>query len=423
MPTVREISARRGPAIARSSHEAELSQCFSWSGSQRGKRRAELNEPALGVARPVRRTSTSSGTPTCISCSRSLPATSISAVRESIRAQRSDEDVAIASSSSIIRSAAENAVMAGLESFQNRLAFNQVYCAVKLLTWVIEPSRFGIVAPRFFRKSLSKFGRVAVSGVFTMSTNDPAPSLAPRTFRFSDVDEFRSSVRTLDVSFTPLVRRIAAEQTILQLPGFDVNFPKSFPRVIDAQLAPDCTAISFLMDDEDRGSIRFNRMQEDRSAIVIGGGGTAYSAVELAARQKRTPQSCSGRGRGSRLARQPWQLCRVRDPVGPRCSGCGIWCRKCSPPAAAFGRCRGCKDDSLGHAGIPAEPAQMPPSPASFRRVGRCASMTAGNSKSFRMSGPFSTRTSANPSTARTSRRSSGCPSGRCTTRFCAIAG
>jgi AraC family ethanolamine operon transcriptional activator len=118
-----------------------------------------------------------------------------------------------------------------------------------------------------------------------MSIDDPAPLLAPKTYRFSDVDEFRSSVRTLDVSFTPLVRRIAAVQTVLQLPGFDVNFTKSFPRVIDAQLAPDCTAIGFLMDDEHRGSIRFNGMQEDRAAIVIGSGGTAYSAVEMVARQ------------------------------------------------------------------------------------------------------------------------------------------
>ena len=49
-----------------------------------------------------------------------------------------------------------------------------------------------------------------------MSIDDPAPLLAPKTYRFSDVDEFRSSVRTLDVSFTPLVRRIAAVQTVLQ---------------------------------------------------------------------------------------------------------------------------------------------------------------------------------------------------------------
>ena len=67
-----------------------------------------------------------------------------------------------------------------------------------------------------------------------------APPLAPKTYRFADVDEFRSSVRQLNVAFTPFVRKIAAEQTILSLPGCDVNYTKSFPRIIDAQLRPDC---------------------------------------------------------------------------------------------------------------------------------------------------------------------------------------
>src|SRR5690349_698162 len=97
-----------------------------------------------------------------------------------------------------------------------------------------------------------------------------APMLAPRIFRFSDVDQFRSSIRSLSVDFTPLVRRIAAEQVILSLPGCDVNFTKSFPRIVDARLAPNCTAVGFAMDDHEV-PVRFNGAQRDRSAIVIGG--------------------------------------------------------------------------------------------------------------------------------------------------------
>jgi AraC-like DNA-binding protein len=109
------------------------------------------------------------------------------------------------------------------------------------------------------------------------------PSLTPRIFRFSDIDEFRSSVRNVSVEFTPLVRRIAAEQTILNLEGFSVNFTKSFPRIIDGQLASDCTAIGFTMDDGI--PIRFNGVERDKSVIVIGGGGASYTSVERTERQ------------------------------------------------------------------------------------------------------------------------------------------
>jgi hypothetical protein len=54
--------------------------------------------------------------------------------------------------------------------------------------------------------------------------SDALPTLAPKVFRFSDIDQFRSAVRNLAVEFTPLVRRISAAQTILHLPGCDINF-------------------------------------------------------------------------------------------------------------------------------------------------------------------------------------------------------
>ena len=111
-----------------------------------------------------------------------------------------------------------------------------------------------------------------------------APILVPKIFRFTDIDAFRSSVRNLNVDFTPLVRTISAEQIILNLPGCDVNYTKSFPRIIDAQLAPNCTAIGFTMDDG--YPIRFNGVEErGRSNIVIGSGGAFYSQVERTPRQ------------------------------------------------------------------------------------------------------------------------------------------
>jgi AraC-like DNA-binding protein len=116
-----------------------------------------------------------------------------------------------------------------------------------------------------------------------MGNGSPASPLVPKVFRFSDIDAFRSSIRHLNVDFTPLVRKISAEQIILNLPGCDVNYTKSFPRIYDVQLNPNCLAVGFSMDDG--VPIRFNGVERDRSVVVVGRGGAAYCAVERTPRQ------------------------------------------------------------------------------------------------------------------------------------------
>lgn len=117
-----------------------------------------------------------------------------------------------------------------------------------------------------------------------MNSSDPAPGLAPKIFRFSDIDEFRSAIRGLNSEFTPFVRRISTEQIILSLPGCDVNLTRAFPRVVDAQLIDDCTAIGFTMDDLDV-PVRFNGAHRSRPVVVIGSGGAAYTTIEDVPRQ------------------------------------------------------------------------------------------------------------------------------------------
>ncbi|WP_445219603.1 helix-turn-helix domain-containing protein [Bradyrhizobium sp. Pa8] len=109
------------------------------------------------------------------------------------------------------------------------------------------------------------------------------PALVPKIFRFTDIDQYRTAVRNLKVEFTPLVRKISAEQVILSLPGCDINFARSFPRIADGQLAENCTAIGFSMDEG--VPIRFNGADRDRSAIVIGRSSAVYSTVERTERQ------------------------------------------------------------------------------------------------------------------------------------------
>jgi AraC-like DNA-binding protein len=111
-----------------------------------------------------------------------------------------------------------------------------------------------------------------------MKSSSGQPLLAPQIFRFSDVDAFRSSVRNLSIDFTPLARTISAEQVILNLPGCSINLIKSFPRIIDAQLKPDTTAIAFLIDEGI--PLRLYGVEWDRSFIAIGSDRAVYSAVE-----------------------------------------------------------------------------------------------------------------------------------------------
>lgn len=111
-----------------------------------------------------------------------------------------------------------------------------------------------------------------------MNNNLLIPAAMPQTFSFSDVDEFRNSVRDWDIDFTPLAKTISAKQTILNLPGFSINFIESFPRLVDLTLSANCTIAGFIM--EDGVPIRINGVENDRNTIVIGRNRASCSAVE-----------------------------------------------------------------------------------------------------------------------------------------------
>jgi hypothetical protein len=105
-----------------------------------------------------------------------------------------------------------------------------------------------------------------------------APPPGFRTFRFTDIDQFKRATGRLRVDFTPLARKISVRQAILNLAGFDVVVVDSFPRFADIQLVPDCSAICFSMDDDDL--IRFNGIDVNRAMIGIGHGGSSFSIME-----------------------------------------------------------------------------------------------------------------------------------------------
>src|ERR1700759_4905828 len=100
---------------------------------------------------------------------------------------------------------------------------------------------------RLFRGIASIRSPVPFSLYRSMNSNPETPPLAPRIHHFPDIDHFRSWARNLEVDCTPLVPRISAQQTVLNLPGCGINYMKSFPRILDARLAPNCTAVMFTM--------------------------------------------------------------------------------------------------------------------------------------------------------------------------------
>jgi AraC-like DNA-binding protein len=116
-----------------------------------------------------------------------------------------------------------------------------------------------------------------------MSEAAQPSNLAPKIFRFSDIDQFRSSIRTVDVDFIPLARKIDAELVILNSPGFDINFIRSFPRIINAKLGPNSSNIGVLMDEG--VPMRVNGAESELPSITIGTHGAELTSVERVGRQ------------------------------------------------------------------------------------------------------------------------------------------
>jgi len=110
-----------------------------------------------------------------------------------------------------------------------------------------------------------------------MNPAPPPPAL--QTFRFTDVDQFTKALRKCEVHFTPLVRSIAVQQTILNVPGFDIVVADTFPRLVDMQLASDCTAVCFSAARR-QGDLRVNGLDLDRLCIGIGQSGDTFAMVE-----------------------------------------------------------------------------------------------------------------------------------------------
>jgi hypothetical protein len=125
----------------------------------------------------------------------------------------------------------------------------------------------------FFQKSMDRQAK-------------PKTVATPKVFQFSDIDHFRSCIRSLDVVFTPLVTKISAaiipcahaEQRVLTLPGCELVLSRTFPRILDVQSAS--MAIAFAMEDE--AAPLFNGVSTDKPAVAFGEKGAWYSAVERA---------------------------------------------------------------------------------------------------------------------------------------------
>src|ERR1700712_3068192 len=111
-----------------------------------------------------------------------------------------------------------------------------------------------------------------------MSAVSFTPSPILQAFHFTDIDEFRRSVRRFRVEFTPLVRKISVRQSILNLAAFDIVVVQSFPRIADTQLADDTSAICFTMDEDE--AVRFNGVDVDQPMVGLGHGGSGFSIAE-----------------------------------------------------------------------------------------------------------------------------------------------
>jgi hypothetical protein len=133
----------------------------------------------------------------------------------------------------------------------------------------------------------------------------------------------QSEIRT----WIHVARKVSAEQIILNLPGCDVNYTKSFPRIYNAQLGRNCTAVGFSMDDG--VPIRFNGVERDRSVVVIGRSGAVYSAVT------RTPRQYASVIFTPEIQDRGWPLSgphfKMFETSASRINRCVSWCCRCCP--------------------------------------------------------------------------------------------
>jgi AraC-like DNA-binding protein len=123
---------------------------------------------------------------------------------------------------------------------------------------------------------------LASSGFF-MDGFSLTPSSALKVFRHTDIDDFRQALREVQLEFTPLSRRIAAQQSIVNLPGCDICLTRAFPRLVDAQLVASCTAVGFSVNDY--VPIRFNGLDSRRTTFFVGHGGAGFRTFERVAAQ------------------------------------------------------------------------------------------------------------------------------------------
>jgi AraC-like DNA-binding protein len=111
-----------------------------------------------------------------------------------------------------------------------------------------------------------------------MRISSLTPSAALRTFRYSDLDQFRQAYRRVQVEFTPTCATISAEQAILSLPDCEVYLLNTFPRLIDAVIEDNSTFIGFTMDDS--FPLRINGHDKNCPGMSIGYAGAGYKMVE-----------------------------------------------------------------------------------------------------------------------------------------------
>jgi AraC family ethanolamine operon transcriptional activator len=97
--------------------------------------------------------------------------------------------------------------------------------------------------------------------------------------RFSDVDQFRTSLRNTQVEMTPTkAAPIRALQAILPLPAGEVYFLRTFPRILDAAFPRDRTLVVVPMSENVDSVV--NGQEIDGTSIILGHGPAVYRMLE-----------------------------------------------------------------------------------------------------------------------------------------------
>src|SRR5690349_3887719 len=114
-----------------------------------------------------------------------------------------------------------------------------------------------------------------------MAHFDPQPSSVLSVTRFSDVDEFKASLRSVAVEVLPTrPGPISSMQAVLPLPQGEIYLLRTFPRIVDVGVSANRLLVVIPYEDIDSSPTVVNGQTVTETSLILGRGPGWYRMIE-----------------------------------------------------------------------------------------------------------------------------------------------